>query len=56
MLQEVKHHLQMAAKREEELARCQGNQEEVQQLMVEREHLRKENKKVCMYEYMSLAL
>ena len=48
-LKEVKHHLQVAVKREEELAHLQGNQEQMQQLLAEREHLRMENRKVCIY-------
>jgi centrosomal protein CEP290 len=46
MLQEVKHHLQLAAKREEELSRHHATQEEVQLLSREREQLRQENRKL----------
>ena len=49
MLQEVKRHLQLAAKREKELSRHHATQEEVQLLSREREQLRQENKKVCTY-------
>jgi centrosomal protein CEP290 len=46
MLQEVKRHLQLAAKREKELSRHHATQEEVQLLSREREQLRQENKKL----------